>query len=616
MTTTTVRAGSDAVAIALRSGYEFGAPRKLRAQNGVSNSAIYFPLRPAVPRGAVVTGARLKVRSAKTHAAGTYTLNGQRFSSEWRARFLNWDNRPGVAGTASSAAVVNPVEGSVFTLDVLADVAAMLASGDNFGWRIASPSGGEVVFWGLTAETHKPTLEVDWSLKPDPPEDLNPAAGAVSVAQPTLEWAADDSFTSYQVQVHTANDFSGAVAYDSTELAGIDPLHALAGSSLSMALGTNYWWRVRVKNDAGWSDWSSVAKTWRTAKPTVTITNPGASTTDPTPLMTWTVTGGVGGQKSWRAFIRNPAGEEVDDSDPRTGGALSWLPKRAARTDGETYTAELRVWDGETRDGTPGDPAYVRVLQNFTFNRSATPPAPSSLALSQPAAAPWVDLTWVRTDHPDGGWLIERNTDNKGWRTIARPTALAITESPTDTYVWRDWTADPVHQQKYRVSPIVNGAVGQASAVATITPAVKGVWLAYPEDGLDALIIGRDEVEAQMQEAGEVLYALGRGSAIILTTELRGLEGQVQGLIAPTPYGRTFLQESDAMEFFRDNPGIRDPEDSQRSGIRLAWADANIPVGLRAISLSPRRVGTFPGRINRVVSMEFYQDGELPGAVT
>lgn len=613
---TTVRAGSDAIALAARPAYEYGSPRKLRAQNAASNSAIYFPLRPAIPRGAVVTGARLKARAAKTHTAGTYNLAAQRYSSGWQARTLNWNNRPGVTGTAASASVVNPVEGSVFTFDVLADIAPMLAAGGNLGWRISSPSGGEVVFWGLTAEQNKPTLELDWVLKPDPPTDLNSAAGAVSVAQPTLEWAADDAFTAYQVQVHTANDFTGAVAYDSTEVAGSDSVHPLAGSSLSMtAGGGNYWWRVRVKNGAGWSDWSSVAKTWRTAKPTVAITNPGASTTDPTPLVTWTVTGGVGGQKSWRAFIRNPAGEEVDDSDPRTSGALSWLPKKGAHTDGQTYTAELRVWDAETRDGTPGDPSFTRVLQDFTFNRSATPPAPSSLVLSQPIAAPWVDLTWMRTDNPDGGWFIERNTDSKGWKGIARPGTADILESPADTYVWRDWTADPVHQQKYRVSPIVGGDVGQASAVATITPSVKGVWLGFPEDALDALILGRDEVDAAMQEAGEVLYAIGRGSAIILTTELRGLEGQVDGTIAPA-YGRTFLQNSDAMEFFRDNPGIRDPDDAQRSGLRLAWADANIPVGVRAISLSPRRIGTFPGRINRTVHFEFYQDGELPGAVT
>lgn len=616
---TTIRAGSDAVSLAARPAYEYGSPRTLRTQNGVSNAGVYFPLRPAVPRGAVVTAARLKVRASKTHAAGTYTLNAQRFSGQWQARFYNWNWSSlagSVTGAVSSAAVVNPVEGSVFTLDVLADVSAMLSSGNNYGWRISSPSGGEVTFWGLTAETHKPTLEVDWLLKPDAPDSLNPAAGAVSLAQPTLEWAADDAFTAYQVQVHTANDFSGAVAYDSGELAGSDPVHSLVGSALSLALGSNYWWRVRVKNGAGWSDWSSVAKTWRTAKIVGTITNPGASSTDPTPLVTWTSVGGVGGQRNWRAFIRNAAGEEVDDSDPRTGGALSWLPKRGAHTDGDQYTVELRLWDSETRDGTPGDPSYTRVLQTYTFNRSATPPAPSSLVLGQPAAAPWVDLTWTRTDHPDGGWFIERKTDAGSWKGIARLSALSIPESPPDTYTWRDWTADPVHEQRYRVSPIVNGAVGQASPIALITPRVAGVWLAYPADGIDALILGREEVDAQMQEAGEVLYALGRGSAIILTTELRGLEGQVVGYIAPTPYGRTFLQESDALEFVRDNPGIRDPDDSDRSGLRLAWADANIPVGIRALSLSPRRVGTFPGRINRTVAFEFYQDGELPGAVT
>jgi hypothetical protein len=614
---TVIRAGSDAVAKADRPNYEYGSPRRLRVDDGASVAAIYFPLRPAVPRGAVVTAARLKVRSARDHAAGTYQLDAQRWVSEWKARFLNWNTMPAVAGPVASDAVVDPVEGSVFTFDVLADVADMLAAGDNYGWRVAGAVGsGQVTLWGLRAEARKPTLEIDWVLKPDPPEDLNPAGGAVSVAQPMLEWAADDAFVAYQVQVHTANDFSGAVAYDSGEVPGTDPLHALAGSALSLVVGTTYWWHVRVKNGAGFSDWSSVARTWRTAKPAVAITNPGASSTDPTPLVTWTVAGGVGGQKSWRVLIENSEGEEVDDSDPRTSGALAWLPKRGARTDGEEYTVELRVWDGETRDGTPGDPAFTRVRQTYTFDRSPTPPAPSSLVVSQPAAAPWVDLTWVRADHPDGGWLIERKTDAGKWRSIARLGALAITESPVDTYVWRDWTADPRHEQRYRVSPIVNGDVGQASPVALITPDVKGVWLCYPEDGLDALILGRDEVEAAMQEAGEVIYALGRGSAIVLTTELRGLEGSVDGTIAPTPYGRTFLQESEALEFFRDNPGVRDPEDAQRSGIRLAWADANIPVALRAISLSPRRVGTFPGRINRTVSFEFYQDGELPGAVT
>ena len=89
---------------------------------------------------------------------------------------------------------------------------------------------------------------------PNVPVLLSPADSAVAVAiTPTLTWNASVGATSYTIQLSPSAAFDSAVVNDSTV--------ALTSFTVSGFLANNtvYYWRVKAKNSAGASAWSSVA---------------------------------------------------------------------------------------------------------------------------------------------------------------------------------------------------------------------------------------------------------------------------------------------------------------------------------------------------------------------
>jgi hypothetical protein len=91
------------------------------------------------------------------------------------------------------------------------------------------------------------------SLLPDVPVLLSPADSAVTVAiTPTLTWSASAGATSYTIQLSSNQVFDSAVVNDSSVAQTIFTVSGF------LANNTLYYWRVKAKNGAGASAWSTV----------------------------------------------------------------------------------------------------------------------------------------------------------------------------------------------------------------------------------------------------------------------------------------------------------------------------------------------------------------------
>jgi hypothetical protein len=89
---------------------------------------------------------------------------------------------------------------------------------------------------------------------PDVPVLGSPADSAVAVAiTPTLIWSSSGGATAYTVQLSPGGAFDSAVITDSTVT------RAMFTVSGFLANNTVYYWRVKARNSAGVSAWSTVA---------------------------------------------------------------------------------------------------------------------------------------------------------------------------------------------------------------------------------------------------------------------------------------------------------------------------------------------------------------------
>src|SRR5690606_28706268 len=59
------------------------------------------------------------------------------------------------------------------------------------------------------------------------------------------------------------------------------------------------------------------------------------------------------------------------------------------------YRVIVRTWDGQGRQGTPGDPAFYQQMREFTVREGATAPV-TNLAAAQHAPYPVAEITWSR----------------------------------------------------------------------------------------------------------------------------------------------------------------------------------------------------------------------------
>ena len=195
----------------------------------------------------------------------------------------------------------------------------------------------------------------------------------MSVAKPWLTFQVPPDTTAVNVQVDA--DMLGAADFDSGDVAAVTgqlDTSTTAWAGLT-AGGASLYWRARTKSGLGYSAWSAWAQMRRVAKPTLTITSPGATADDTTPPVIWSSVG----QVSWRVIITNSKGQTVADSGHIVGTDTTWTPPKAVAVEGATTNVQVITWDGVDRVATPGDPPYATA----TTTRSRWPGSARSASL-------------------------------------------------------------------------------------------------------------------------------------------------------------------------------------------------------------------------------------------
>jgi hypothetical protein len=115
-------------------------------------------------------------------------------------------------------------------------------------------------------------------------------------------------------------------------------------------------------------------------------------------------------------------------------------------------------------------------------------------------------------------------------------------------------------------------------------------------------LFGVENPEPEYGEEADTFTGIGATSSIDVVTGLRGWEGTVTGLLVDA-LDRTAVTEIDTLYRWKGDPTL---------GLRLSWADVNIPVTIRNVQPTPQRGGTTVSGVTRSVSFTFKQTGELP----
>jgi hypothetical protein len=325
-------------------------------------------------------------------------------------------------------------------------------------------------------------------------------------------------------------------------------------------------WRARVWNGSAVSAWSQTAEFSYAAFPALTITNPGATTSEPTPLVTWTFTG----QTQRRVITKAPDGTKLDDSKWATTSTQSYQPLAGLVASGETATVEVWVRDAVDREATSGAPNYAVASQTYTFTFSAVLAAVTSLTVTQPGVGPWALLTWDRVDLPNG-WAILRDGE-----IVA--TLDAADTVVGDHYEWTDYTADPNREHVWSVLPIVDNAVGQEGPTDTLTPQTLPLWIVDPETGDAVAIWGDDDGDWNTPEDAALYAPLNADYVIRRVTSRRKPEGTLAGVLVDVPGYPTALDAEVLLEEWAEQ---------STSTFQLVAGPKNIKVVLGDINLRP-----------------------------
>jgi hypothetical protein len=280
---------------------------------------------------------------------------------------------------------------------------------------------------------------------------------------------------------------------------------------------------------------------------------------------------------------------------PGTGGVYT-PPKPVFTKNGASYLITVGGWDAVDREYTTGDPRRSEATTTATLTDAPGIVTVDWITAQQQTNAPWVDLVWQRPAMPDG-WIVVRDGE---W-IYDTHTAGDLNVSGT-TYTFRDWTAAPNREHVYRVAPIENGVNGRGGPTDTVVPEIKGIWLGDPDTGDEVMLFGPDNPEPEYGEEVDTFAGIGATTTIDVVTALRGWEGTVTGLLTDA-LERTAVDDIDTLYRFKGDPTL---------GLRLAWADVNIPVTIRNVQPTPQRGGTTPYGVTRGVSFQFKQTGELP----
>lgn len=556
----------------------------LRLTSGSAAVYVYLPL-PGI-RGRTIEQATLTCVVASAWAAQTLTFTP--IDADWAPRKTTWNNQPALrTSQARTAAQPALAVGDRITLDVTAHVQNVADGAQNFGWKITTNSSAVNKLYAFNSPDHGSwVLSADFIEAPEPPTDLAPNGNVVGV-EPVLTYeftdlgGASTEQAAQNVQVNTSASSSGA--WDSGEQATTVPQFDLAASAwpTTPTSGSTYYWRVRVKDGAGyWSAWSDWASFVYAPKPNLIVDNPSTGLAwDPTPTIAAHIDAGT--IKAWRIRVCRGDDRSVEMYDsgkmPGTGSAslahtLPFKDERGRRIlkDDKHYWLNIRVWDRNDRQATPGDPTWVQTWTYFLLNDDATPPPPEALIATSVGLTPRVRLSWQRSTGFPEGWVIRRNGE-----IIARldPDEVTVFDN---SYEWVDTGAAPWLQHEYAVKVIDGGKQSVASSSAFVTSEAAGVWLLSDEAG-DVRLRGVDVGDFTTTDKRATYAPINGHRTIDIVHSIGGVSGTYSGTIEDRPDQDVETARASllAMKYAPERE------------VQLAYGTVSVPVRLRNVTVMP-----------------------------
>lgn len=450
-----------------------------------------------IPSTAIIQSAYLQQWVSKA-GAGAYTVQVRRITSAWGSG-VTWNTRPSVSAVLETTTTASGLQsGNLVQTEITAEVQAIVnGTQPNLGFQVdTTATGTPLSMRGTNADARPPQVVITYVVPADPPSNLHPSSGLVTVPKPVLTFDGPADMTSERVQISATQNWA-APDFDSGSIPSSGGLLDLSTTSYAgIGAGNTTYWRAMIHNAAGDSDWSDPVSMTQQTNPTLAFTSPTSSTIhDGTQTISAAFDDGSQ-PVAWRAQFIDSEGNVLDDSDyvgAATAGAtlpIEWTPDKGLRTPGDTGTYIVQAWPDTDAVATPGVPEYVEVSLDVTLSSSATVAPLVGLAADSPGITPDVTLTGTRSAIPDEV-IINRVVDGHTKR-LARVPGTDVFTGTAFTYV--DAGA-PAHQQvTYDVICVTDGDGWSTPVSATITPTVKGIWLYNPSDPTErALIATGDE---------------------------------------------------------------------------------------------------------------------------
>lgn len=576
--------------------YYTAAQDELRVGNSPVNDAVsflWYPL-PSDFVGSNVGTATMDMTAENPSWSATNTLQRHaKLAQGAPYSKMTYSNRPGVL--AGSTAVNATQAGAVWSWNVKPDMVAVAAGGLYYGFRFTTTSTIRRVFNGPNATDGVPVLHLTYTTPGEAPTDVAPSGGVASTSKPVITWSPQDDITAVRAQLAatgaTWDEDTGFVTptFDTGVIASTITQISLAATAYG-GLTAGTYTDMSVWDDQS-GKWSLPVNWGYAVRPSLALTNPGATSGDPTAPRTWTASA----QMAWQLLVLDPAtGKAIYDSK-RVGSAdLSVTPDKGPSRDGQQVTDVLRVWDRADRIATPGEPAYTEVRHTWALDLDAATDPATAYTVTQVGGSPLVRHQIARASAPDE-WLLTRAGEIFTRFDFDANTAGA-------NWSLDEWACPPNRDVEHQSIPIVNGVAGTPRRF-TVKTVVEGLWLVDPPTGDNVMLKGTDTIEADYQESSTVYIPIGGDRVVVRTNRLRGIEGTV---------ALRLWQHGDRDVFDQEAAVLRMKVAALTRPLRLIWASHNIPVVVRNVSVVDHTDYSMTNRIVKRVSFEFYQAGELP----
>ena len=551
--------------------------------------------------GSMIISARVVLKTSQDWDADR-TLTLHKVSQSWTYQ-NGWNNQPTIGAVAGST---NHAQATAAGDEYIIDVTQHMQEAANgaawFGWALRCDANSNRR--GVASSTHprsdyRPRLEVVWADKPYQPNDLHPRGDQVVSDQKSwlyFNFADSEGATTmsgFQLQLSTNGDFSSPW-YDTTQNA-VAPSTHLADLTGFTQLTQNqwYWWRVRVRDDSNlWSTWSDPVRFKYLPKPTITITQPTATTYDATPTIEWTMSSGT--QTSFQVLLYDVTGGAnrlAHDSGPLPGNVMEYtIPRNVITESNHNWQIIVNVWDDQARVSTGGIPAYCQATKNFVWQQSNQTDPVTDLIATRDTDGPSYTLKWRMTALDSDAFSVWRD----GTMVFMGPAQEFVDPNTPGGYRYKDNLVSGRREHTWKVMNHLNHITSANNLETSLKVRYECPWL-VSLNGLGNIPLANADIDPGLHEVSDVVQPL-YGAPVLVQQSLQGFLGTCTAEIANdfTPIGISAEELVEKFMDMRKNPKCA-----------LLWADQAIACYIYNCSFRP--LTRADGRTDYQISFGFLE---------